>query len=209
MIVIPALHTAAGDQPLRYTPVCGHAPILVCVNPAYAPLLPAVTAAVGSELTEFAGLPGAPARLSQVPQAYRQGPGNGIEIIAGEPSTSAFIIPEPVPGQPGGTSAQFASQLAETLGLKLARDVILGGASAGSNPSQAELAVIAGSVRLPLSVGPRDLGPLYGSVLPEPGSPADLAAKRFAALSPAARHAWLTGHLAALRAGRVPLAQLP
>jgi len=46
-------------------------------------------------------------------------------------------------------------------------------------------------------------------VLPEPGSPASLAAKRFAALSPAARHAWLAGHLAALRAGRVSLAQLP
>ena len=209
MIVIPALHAAADDQPLRYTPDCGDAPIPVCVNPAYAPLLPAVTAAVGPELTEFAGLPGAPARLSQVPEVYRQGPGNSIDIIAGEPSASAFIMPEPVPGQPGGTSAQFASQLAETLGLKLARDVILGGASAGSNPSQAELAVIAGSVRFPLSVGPRDLGPLYGSVLPEPGSPADLAAKRFAALSPAARNAWLAGHLAALRAGRVSLSQLP
>ena len=78
MIVIPALHAAASDQPLRYTPVCGDAPIPVCVNPAYAAFLPAVTAAVGPELTEFAGLPGAPARLSQVPVVYRQGPGNSI-----------------------------------------------------------------------------------------------------------------------------------
>jgi hypothetical protein len=109
------------------------------------------------------------------------------------------------------TGAQFASQLAETLGLKLAHDVILGGhgRAAASAPSQAQLAVIAGSVRFPPSVESRDLEPLYGRLLPEPGSPASLAARRFAALSPAARHAWLAGHLAALRAGRVSLSQVP
>ena len=35
------------------------------------------------------------------------------------------------------------------------------------------------------------------------------AKMRFAALSPAGRHAWLAAHLAALRAGHVTLAQLP
>ncbi len=35
------------------------------------------------------------------------------------------------------------------------------------------------------------------------------AAQRFAALPAAARHAWLAAHLAALRAGQLPLAQLP
>jgi hypothetical protein len=50
---------------------------------------------------------------------------------------------------------------------------------------------------------------MYGQLLPEPGSPAALAARRFAALTPAARHAWLAGHLAALRAGRVSPEQLP
>src|SRR5258708_21679061 len=35
------------------------------------------------------------------------------------------------------------------------------------------------------------------------------AESRFAALSPAARHAWLAAHLPALRAGHVTLAQLP
>jgi len=101
--------------------------------------------------------------------------------------------------------------LAPEAGLEpfYASHVILGSGPAAANPSQAALAVIAGSVRFPPSVGPRDLGPLYGRLLPAPGSPADLAAKRFAALSPAARHAWLAGHLAALRAGRVSVAQLP
>ena len=71
------------------------------------------------------------------------------------------------------------------------------------------LAVIAGSVRFPPIVESRDLGPLYGQLLPEPGSPAALAARRFAALTPVGRHAWLAQHLTALRAGRVSLAQLP
>jgi hypothetical protein len=116
-----------------------------------------------------------------------------------------------VPGWLGTTGAEFAAQLDEGPGLRLVSDVILGGdgRQSASAPSQAEFAVIAGSVRFPPSVERRDLGPLYGRLLPQPGSPADRAARRFAALSPAARHAWLAGHLAALRAGRVSLAQLP
>jgi hypothetical protein len=204
MIAIPALHNAAAGQPVRYTPACSRSPIPICVHPAYAGFLPAVTTAVGSELTEFAGLPGAPARISQVAPVYQQQPGNGVNVSAHVSGASEFIVPEPLPGQPGGTSAQFAANLAEGLGLDLASHIILGGA-----PSQAELAVIAGSVRFPPSVESRDLAPLYGQLLPQPGSPAAQAAKRFAALTPAARHAWLAAHLAALRAGRVTLAQLP
>jgi hypothetical protein len=182
------------------------------VNPAYAGFLPAVTTAVGSELTEFAGLPGAPARISQVAPVYQQESVNGINISAHVSGASEFIVPDPLPGQPGGTSTQFVANLAEGLGLQLASHVILGGADGpvgGAAPSQAQLAVIAGSVRFPPSVESRDLAPLYGQLLPEPGSPASLAAKRFAALSPAGRHAWLAAHLAALRAGHVTLAQLP
>ena len=41
MIDIPALHDAASDRPLRYTPVCSHTAIPVCLNPAYASYLPA------------------------------------------------------------------------------------------------------------------------------------------------------------------------
>ena len=211
MIAIPALHNAAAGQPVRYTPACSRSPIPICVHPAYAGFLPTMTTAVGPELTEFAGLPGAPARISQVAPVYQQEPGNGINVSAHVSGASEFIVPDPLPGQPGGTSAQFAANLAESLGLRLASDVTLGGTgrTAAQGPSQAELAVIAGSVRFPPSVESRDLAPLYGQLLPEPGSPAALAARRFAALSPAARHAWLAGHLAALRAGRVSVAQLP
>jgi hypothetical protein len=210
MIVIPALHDAASDQPLRYTPTCSRTPIPVCVNPAYTGFLPAVTATVGPELTEFAGLPGAPARLSQVPSVYRQVSGNGIIVSGSGSSAAPFVVPDQVPGWLGTTGAEFAAQLDQGLGLNLASDVILGdGRKPTAAPTQAELAVIAGSVRFPPSVESRDLAPLYGQLLPEPGSPAALASRRFAALPPAVRHAWLAGHLAALRAGRVSLEQLP
>jgi hypothetical protein len=40
-------------------------------------------------------------------------------------------------------------------------------------------------------------------------APVQSAARRLAALPASARHAWLVQHLAALRAGRITLAQLP
>jgi hypothetical protein len=211
MIVIPALHDAASGQPVSYTPSCSRTAIPVCLHPAYAAFRPAVTAAVAPELAEMAGLPGAPARISQVPGIYRQGPGNSITTLAETRGRSEFALPDRVPGQPGTTSAEFASQLIQSLGLPLVSDVILGGSgrSAGLNPSPAELAVIGGSVRFPPSVEDRDLAPLFGRLLPVPGSPTELAARRFAKLTPAARHDWLAHHLAALRAGRISLGQLP
>ena len=49
----------------------------------------------------------------------------------------------------------------------------------------------------------------YARLLPSPGSPAGIVGRRFAALPPAAKHAWLAQHLAALQAGRISLTQLP
>ncbi len=46
-MVIPALHDAANDAPITYTPVCGRAAgVPVCLNPAYRRYLPDVTAAL-------------------------------------------------------------------------------------------------------------------------------------------------------------------
>ena len=73
MIAIPALHDAASDRPVRYTPVCSHTAVPVCLNPAYAGYLPAAAAALAPVLDEMAGLPGAPARVSQAAATYRQG----------------------------------------------------------------------------------------------------------------------------------------
>ena len=53
-------------------------------------------------------------------------------------------------------------------------------------------------------------GQVRGSNGPGPATgPVYAAARRFAALPAATRHAWLASHLAALRAGHLTLAQLP
>ena len=68
-MVIPALHDAANDAPIPYTPVCGRAAgIPVCLNPAYRRWLPDVTAALAPVLAEVAGLPGAPAGSPRSPR---------------------------------------------------------------------------------------------------------------------------------------------
>ena len=46
MMVIPALHDAANDRPIRYEPVCSRGAIPVCVNPAFAGYLPLVASAL-------------------------------------------------------------------------------------------------------------------------------------------------------------------
>src|SRR5215471_16245437 len=80
MIAIPALHDAASDRPLHYTPVCSRTTIPICLNPAYASYLPATAAALGPLLKQVAGLPGAPARIDQAAATYHQGPGNSVAI---------------------------------------------------------------------------------------------------------------------------------
>src|SRR5215470_6239476 len=104
MIAIPALHNAASDRPLRYTPVCSHTAIPVCLNPAYASYLPDTTAALAPVLDQIAGLPGAPARISQAAAAYQQGPGNNVGIglasprISGTPPAFHMLLPVQLPG---------------------------------------------------------------------------------------------------------------
>jgi hypothetical protein len=191
------------------------------VNPAYAAYLPTVTATLGRELSQLAGLPGAPASITQVAQAYQQGPGNSINYIVHlKPASGSteFALPEPLPGDLGQTSASFDGQLESTTGLGLAAAVVgapspSAGVPAVADPAQR--AVIAAlsrimSVRVavPQNGNPDPLGP-FARLLPAPGSPAAAAAARFAVLPAAAQHAWLAAHLPALRAGRISLAQLP
>jgi hypothetical protein len=215
MIAIPALHDAANDQPIRFTPVCSRTAIPVCLNPAYASYLPAVMTVFRPVLSQIAGLPGAPVLVSQAAARYQQGAGNSIRISldlpgpGGHQAVRYLLLPDQLAG-PAMTPGELASDLRWSAAPALL--VTLIGDNAGSSPAQqavtTAMMVIAG---LPVPGRPpatviEVIGPL-----PEvaPGSPAYAAARRFAACPAPVRRAWLAAHLTALRAGRVTLAQLP
>ena len=198
MIAIPALHDAANDRPIRYSPACSHTAIPICLNPAYASYLPAVTTALAPVLNEIAGLPGAPVRISQVGATYQQGSGNAVSVglvgppVYGVPPVYHLLLPDQLQGPPMTTS-EFTDEVRSSAGPDIVASVI--GDAPGA--SQAQLAVVAA------------LLPKTGLPVLAPGSLTYAAALRFAELPTLARHAWLMHHLNALRAGRITLAQLP
>jgi hypothetical protein len=212
MIAIPALHDAASDRPLRYPPVCSHTAIPVCLNPAYTSYLPATTAALTPVLNEIAGLPGAPARISQAAPIYRQGTGNSVSVsmagppLSGTPPVFHILLHFQLPGL---APSEVAAAVRSAAGPALVASVV--GDGPGATPAQrAVAAALRTSAGLPQSVlrsAPSRRRP-SGVIMPLP-VPVQAAARRFAALPAPARHAWLVRHLAALRAGRITLAQLP
>jgi hypothetical protein len=212
MIAIPALHDAANDSPIRYTPVCSHTAIPVCLNPAYTGYLPVVAAALEPVLSEVAGLPGAPVRISQVAANYHQGSGNDVGVgmagpsMSGRPPVFHLLLPEQLGGPPMTTS-ELAAEVRSNAGQDIVADVI--GAGPGASPAQqAVMAALLRGVAVPQS-GSSAPRTRQRSTAPQLPAPVRSAAQRFAALPAAIRHAWLTQHLAALRAGRISLAQLP
>ena len=122
MIAIPALHDAASDRPLRYTPVCSHTAIPVCLNPAYASYLPATEAALGRCSTRLPACPARPARISQAAATYQQGPGNERRAsalagppVSGTPPVLHLLLPDQLPG-PAMTTSELAGQVRSIAG---------------------------------------------------------------------------------------------
>ena len=214
MIAIPALHDAANDRPLRYTPVCSRTAIPVCLNPAYTSYLPVTAAALTPVLNEIAGLPGAPARVSQAAASYHQDTGNSVSVsmagpsLSGTPPVFRLLLPLQLPG-PTMSTSELAAAVRSTAGPALVASVV--GDGLGATPAQrAVAAALRTSAGLPEAVlrsAPTRQRP-NGAIVPLP-APVQAAARRFAALPAPARRAWLVRHLAALRAGRITLAQLP
>ncbi|MDX6336780.1 MAG: hypothetical protein QOG05_4120, partial [Streptosporangiaceae bacterium] len=221
-VTIPALHDAANDRLIAFTPVCRPAGgVPVCVHPVYRAYLSQMTAAFTPVLREISGLPGAPARITEAGDA---GLSSTPGTISGPPPEFSFGMP-PTVGSFGQTKSRFAGRLQVALvtafipGVGAASGKPGDGGSAGGGPPpgavppavQARQAVqegllLAAGFRLPAR--PPQLHS-YGwpGALPTPQAHA--AAERFAALPAASRHAWLAVHLAALRAGHITLAQLP
>jgi hypothetical protein len=195
--VIPALHDAANDRLIAFTPVCGQADrVPVCVHPAYRPYLGDVTAALRPVFHEVAGLPGAPTRVTQMGDPSLSQP---TGRIGGSPPV--FYYSMPVLGSAfGQTNRGFRQNLQYVFVVGFIAGPH-GFAGQGGTPAQQ----VVQTVLLKVAGSPwQPPGPEGG---PTPATAR--AVTRFGALSTAARHAWLAAHLAALRAGQLTLAQLP
>ena len=222
MIAIPALHDAASDRPIRFTPVCSSTAIPVCLNPAYGRYLPAVTAALAPMLGEIVGLPGAPVRVSQAAATEQQEAGNAViigltgpQMLAGE-----YRMLLPVPGGqlngPYFTTSQLVGQVRDSVGPAVVASFV-GAGSGASAAQQAVAAALSWDAGMPVVTdetgqAPPCSGTRCGSGTAsslQRGSPGDAAARRFAALPLSVRRAWLAQHLTALRSGRITLEQLP
>jgi hypothetical protein len=201
---IPALHSAASDQPVPVAQDClAGSALQVCVHPAFSAYLGGVAAALGPVAAEIAGLPGAPARAEEV--ASESGGKTVMSGISGSPPVFGFTaervgtmfgqffgIPDAVAWREG-----FQQGLVDAFLAKPSQP------AAGAAPAPLGAAQQAVQDALLAAVGSQPF--------PATGAPAGVpaAAHRFARLSASARHAWLAAHLAALRAGTITLAQIP
>jgi hypothetical protein len=195
--VIPALHDAANDRQIAFTPLCGQAGrVPVCVHPAYRPYLGDVTEAFRPVLAEVSGLPGAPARITEIGDPTLSMPAGRF---GGSPPTLYYSMP--VLGSAfGQTTRGFTQNLQD---LFVAAFIAGPGGFTRQGGTPAQQAVQAALLKA--------IGSQWDSPGPGNGPHPEMAqaVTRFAALPDATRHAWLAGHLAALRAGHISLAQLP
>ena len=217
---IPALHSAATDQPVPYVPDCSTSGsgFQVCVHPAFGSDLRQVAAELDPVAAEIAGLPGAPVAARQA--ASQVGGQEVTSGISGSPPVfvytadhvgayfGLFLGFDPqgwqegfqqglldafleAPAPPGPSSARDNGPAPLDAAQQAVEDVLLAGV--GSPPLGASAGHTASN------------GKLSSATLAD----INAAAKRFGALPASARRAWLATHLAALRAGTVTLAQLP
>ena len=182
-----------------------------------------MTAALSPVLGEVAGLPGAPVRVTQVAGVYSSNEGEAGAAdddqrpAAGAPHAARLTQPAwrvrrdhrrsslsscsccpctrssaPAPVRARPRSRQFRRPCCR--------------APACRSAAQPKVLSILG---LP-SWARADVPPSNTGHRPGPAAgPVYAAARRLAALPPAARHAWLAAHLAALRSGQLTLGQLP
>jgi hypothetical protein len=213
-VEISALHDAASDKPVPYTPVCADAAggVLVCLHPAYKSYLNQAAASFGPVMAELSGLPGAPVRAVEIPgqalpsvvqQANRPGAvtGNGP---AYEFSMDGAIaqVPDPAQFRDGFRQDIVHAVIVGPAGQMTASGVLLWN---GGTPAQE--AVEDGLLQAIGSQPYPACNPYVPQCAQQPQVTA--AAARFAALPAAARHAWLAANLAALKAGHVTLARVP
>jgi hypothetical protein len=229
---IPVIDNAlGGSNPIPYTPVCSAAGSFpaggfqVCLHPAYRDDLPQVTAALAAAVTELAGLPGTPARATEVSQAalppvVAEGNGNG-QVKDGVYEFTMNNAPAPGPGlEARGFRDAFQSDIVHAVIVgsigKVVTSTLPGGGKTTvlqqNNGTTAQQAAEDGLLRAlgsrPYPVGGPGNGPAAQQFQQQQNEVTKAAAK-FAALPAATRHAWLVANLPALKAGTITVAQLP
>jgi hypothetical protein len=216
-MVISALHDAASDRPIVYTPVCGGSAFRVCLNPAYRSYLADVVAALTPVTGEVAGLPGAPVRAMQAGAVYTAGEGQSGQAmtITGRPAVLSVTIGGYgfLPG-PNGFSSQTTTRTTFDQSMRvLFFDAFTGAGNTGGTPvQQAVTAVLLAGAGVPFGQQPGLLAGVGDGPPPGPSAakgPVYTVARRLAALPVSVRYAWLAGHLTEIRAGRLALEQLP
>ena len=210
---IPALHSAASDQPLPISQSCtSTSGFQVCVHPAFSFYLDDVAAALQPVAAEIAGLPGAPVRAAEV--ASVSGGKNVQSGISGSPQVFKFTAEQVGPMFGGFFGIPDAATWREGF-----QQGLLDAFLTGRPPHAGPVPILLGPAQQAvedalLTTAGTNLSATIGKMLqngqPIAGPPAVAsAARRFAALPASARHAWLAAHLAALRAGTITLAQIP
>jgi hypothetical protein len=180
-IVVPALDSAGGRQPLPYTPVCGGTPLLVCVHPAYDAKLSVLATALNRLAAPLAGTPGLPREIDAGP------------YLTQDTTTHNGVLQIPPVLFHGDALGTAGAQVDDITALALVE-------APGERPAQADDAQRAVALYLIQQAG-ADADPFF-----IPTNPVDrAAAARLAALSPAARHTWLATHIAAVRTGSADL----
>ena len=221
---IPSIDSGIISKAILYTPVCSSAgSFQVCLHPAFRDYLTPVTATMSAAVTELAGLPGAPVRAVEVPQAALPGLvsfGNGEGQITN--GTYEFTLDNAVALQPDPRMLHDGFQqdivhavIVGPVGKLVTSALPGGGKTTGFQPDNGTLAqqAVEDGLLQALGSGPYPVpGPGNGpraqqAELQQEGVAA--AAARFVALPAATRHAWLVANLAALKAGTITLVQVP
>jgi hypothetical protein len=220
---IAALHDAADDQPVPYTFDCTGSAFTVCIHPAFEPYLGAMSAALRPAAAEIAGLPGAPVRADMTT-------GAAPPAVAG--TTSVYDYSTEYEDY-GGASFWATPAMARTADWEQGMQqgfitwFVSGPAeqeSPGPTPAQEAVAIaLLAKIGAPVpqyqqfsQPGPQSgassmsSGPSGSGTQPTASAAQITAAARgLESLSPAARRAWLTANITALRSGAITLAQLP
>jgi len=221
--------SATGVTPLQFAqqlipfrPVCAHAPIPVCVHPAFKADLSAITRTVNRVASPIAGLPGASTRaldgdIFQVlprdpkpdPTGYRMRTAallrkKGMAVFPAQPKGVVALGLDSVPD----LGSSFASQLAGSLVSSTGTPAGLcdpSGCGGPKGPAQEAIAVWLVQ-RAGFTVTWSQLSQDGAST---PDSRVLAATRRFAALPSWQQRAWLGRHFRSLRDGQVRLTDVP